>query len=105
VSQDFLLLVFFHESVSPQPQNIPLGLFQIFRKFAEIFTSQGAPPVSTTLMANFSTSFSSVVETGVNKSGGKFATGVNNPGGKLPSVTKTPVANNGNNYQTAGNLK
>ncbi len=42
VSRDFLLLV------SPQPQSIPLGLFRIFRKFVEIFASQGAPPVSTT---------------------------------------------------------
>ncbi len=27
VSQDFLLLVFFHESVSPQPQSNPLETF------------------------------------------------------------------------------
>jgi hypothetical protein len=32
VSRDFLLLVFFHESVSPQPQSIPLGPFRIFSK-------------------------------------------------------------------------
>jgi hypothetical protein len=61
----------------------------------EIFASQGAPPVSmtpaanlppvsTTPAANFSTSFASVFDTG-----GKFATG----------------ANNGNNYQTADNLR
>jgi hypothetical protein len=37
---------FFHESVSPQPQNIPLTPFKFFRKFTEIFASQGAPPVS-----------------------------------------------------------
>jgi len=30
MSQDFWLLVFFHESVSPQPQNIPLVPFEIF---------------------------------------------------------------------------
>jgi hypothetical protein len=48
------------------------------RKFAEIFASQGAhAPVSTTPVANFCTSFTSVVDTG-----GKFATGVNNTGGK-----------------------
>jgi hypothetical protein len=47
------------------------------RKFAEIFTSQGAPPVSTTPAANFYTSFTSVVDTS-----GKFATGVNDTGGK-----------------------
>ncbi len=77
----------------------------------EIFAVQGAPPVSTTPGANFSTSFASVVNTG-----GKFATGVNDTGGKLPmvsttlaanflSVSFTPVANNGSNYQTANNLK
>ncbi len=43
----FVASGFFHESVSPQPQSNPLGLFQIFSKFAKIFTSQGAPPVST----------------------------------------------------------
>ena len=37
---------FFHESVSPQPQSIPLGSFKFFRKFAEIFASQGAPPAA-----------------------------------------------------------
>ncbi len=52
------------------------------------------PPVSTTLAANFATSFSSVVDTG-----GKFATGVNDTsskfatGGKLPPVSTTPAAN------------
>jgi hypothetical protein len=37
---------FLHESVSPHPQSIPLGPFEFFR--AEIFGSQGAPPVSMT---------------------------------------------------------
>ncbi len=32
VSRDFLFLVFFHESVSPQPQSIPLRPFRIFSK-------------------------------------------------------------------------
>jgi hypothetical protein len=68
---------FFHESVSPQPQSIPLGTFRIFRKFAEIFASKGAPPVSMTPAANFATSLASVVDTG-----GKFAIGVNDTGGK-----------------------
>jgi hypothetical protein len=73
----------------------------------EIFASQCAPPVSTTPAANFSNSFTSVVDTG-----GKFATGVNDTGGKsttqrcpkeimvifliadffyLPPVSTTPV--------------
>ncbi len=44
--------------------------------------------MSTTPVANFATSFSSVVETGgkfatgVNDAGGKFAAGVNDTGGK-----------------------
>ncbi len=111
VSRDFFLLVFFHESVSPQPQSIPLRPFRIVRKFAEIFAIQGAPPVSPTSVAklppvsttpvanlppvstppaaNFSTSFASIVDTGgkfatgVNDTSGKFATGVNETSGKF----------------------
>jgi hypothetical protein len=96
---------FFPESISPQPQSIPLGPFRIFRKFAEIFASQGAPPVanlqpvSTTPAANFATGFASVVDTGgkfatgVNDTGGKFAAGVNDTGGNLLKVSTTPEAN------------
>jgi hypothetical protein len=70
---------FFHESVSPQPQSIPFRPFRIFSKIRgdTVFASQGAPPVSTTPVANFSTIFASVVDTG-----GKFAAGVNDTGGK-----------------------
>jgi hypothetical protein len=60
----------------------------------EIFASQCLPPVSTTPVANFATSFPSVVDTG-----GKFATGVNDTGGNLPLVSATPVANNGHNIK------
>jgi hypothetical protein len=82
---------FFYESVSPQPQSIPLG--------PEIFANQGAPSVltttpeailplvpttlvanlplvSTTPAANLATSWASVVDIG-----GKFTTGVNDTGG------------------------
>jgi hypothetical protein len=69
---------FFHESVSPDPRVFRLDHFEFFRKFAKIFASQGAPPVSATLVANFYTIFASVVDTG-----GKFATGVNDTGGKF----------------------
>jgi hypothetical protein len=55
---------FFHESVSPSPKVFYLDCFKVFRKFAEIFAFQGAPPVSTTPVANFSTIFASVVDTG-----------------------------------------
>ncbi len=61
----------FHESSSPKPLKITLGSFRIFQKFAEIFTRQGAPLVSTTpveLVARFSAC-------GVD-TGGKFAPGV-----------------------------
>jgi hypothetical protein len=48
------------------------------QKFAETFASQHAMPVSKTLLANFATSFASVVDTG-----GKYATGVNDIDGKF----------------------
>jgi hypothetical protein len=54
-----------------------LGHFKFFRKFAELFASKGAPPVSMTPAANFATG-----TTGVNNTGGKFATGVNDTGDK-----------------------
>jgi hypothetical protein len=64
VSQDFLLLDFFHESVYPQPQSIPLGPFQIFSKIrGDIGKSR--------------------CTTGINDTGGKFATGINDTGGKF----------------------
>ncbi len=106
----------------PSPRVFHLDRFEFFQKIAEIFASQGAPPVSMTPaaklppvsttpvanlppVANFSTIFACVVDTG-----GKFATGVNDAGGKLPPVSATPaanlppvsltpVANNGNNIR------
>jgi hypothetical protein len=95
----------------PSPRVFHLDRFEFFRKFAEIFASQGAPPVSATPVANFSTIFASVVDTGgkfatgVNDTGGKFAIGDNNAGGKLPPVSTTPAANNGQQYQAADTLK
>jgi hypothetical protein len=51
--------------------------------------SQVAPPVSTSPMANFATSFASVVDTG-----GKFATGVVDIASQgAPPLSTTPVAN------------
>jgi hypothetical protein len=54
---------FFHESVSPQPQSIPLGPLQIFSK-------------------NCGDIRKSRCTTGIN-TGGKFATGVNDTSGKV----------------------
>jgi hypothetical protein len=65
---------FFYVSVSPQPQNVPLGPFRIFSKIrGDIRKSR--------------------CTTGVNDTAGKFATGVNDTGGKLPPVSTTPAAN------------
>jgi hypothetical protein len=75
VSQDFLLLVFFHQSVSLQPQSIPLGPFRIFLKIrGDICKSKGTTGINDTgskfatvindTEANFATSFASVVDTG-----------------------------------------
>jgi hypothetical protein len=61
----------------PIPRVFFYNRFELFRKFVEIFAAQGAPPVSTTPAANFSTSFRSVVDIG-----GIFANGVNDTGGK-----------------------
>ncbi len=100
VSGDFLLLVFFMNLFPPSPRVFRWDRFEFFRKFADIFASQGAPPVSTTPVANlppvsatpvanFFTIFAGVVDTsgkfatGVNDTGGKFATGVNDTGGKI----------------------
>ncbi len=77
----------------PQPRVFHLDRFEFFRKSAEIFASQRAPPVSTTPVANlppvsetpvanFSTSFASIVDTG-----GKFATGVNDESASCFSIT------------------
>jgi hypothetical protein len=54
----------------PSPRVFHLDRFEFFRKFAEIFASQGAPPASLTPVA------------GINDTGGKFATGVVDTGGK-----------------------
>ncbi len=100
MSRDFFLLVFFMNKYPPSPRVSHWDHFKFFRKFKEIFASQGAQLVSMTPVANFATSFASVVDTW-----SKFATSVNNTGGILPPVSTTPadnlppVANNGNNIR------
>jgi len=71
---------FFYESVSPQPQSIPLGPFQIFSKIrGEIRTSR--------------------CTTGINDTGGKFATGVHDTGGKIAA----DINDNGGKFATGIN--
>jgi hypothetical protein len=65
---------FFHVTFPQAPENNIRVISNFFRKFGEIFASQGAPPVSTTAVAN---------ATGINDTGGKFATGINDTGGKF----------------------
>jgi hypothetical protein len=48
VSEDFWPLVFFMNQFPPSPRVLHLDRFDFFRKFAEIFASQGVTPVSTT---------------------------------------------------------
>ncbi len=104
----FFVSDIFHEIVFPQaPENNTRVLSNFFQKFAEIFASQGAPQVSTTLVAtlppvsvslaaNFATSSAGVVNTvgksvtGVKDTCSKFATGVKNARGNLPPVSTTP---------------
>ncbi len=98
VSQDFNFC-FFHESVSPQPQSIPLGPFQIFSKMCEdVRKSRCTTGINDTggkfatgindTVGKFCHQFASVVDTGskfatgVNDTGSKFVTGVNDTGGK-----------------------
>jgi hypothetical protein len=63
VSRDFCFWFFFHESVSPQPQSIPLRPFKIFSKIPGDIresrcttgindTKSNLPPVSMTPVAN-----------------------------------------------------
>jgi hypothetical protein len=67
--QEIFCFSFFYESPSPKPLKITLGSSRIFKKFSEIFASQGASKVSMT------------------------------PVEILPLVSTTPVANNGNNMR------
>jgi hypothetical protein len=52
VSRDFRLLVFFINQFPPSTRVYQYGHLEFFRKFAEIFAAQGAPPVSLKPVAN-----------------------------------------------------
>jgi hypothetical protein len=60
---------FFHESVSPLPQSIPLGMFQIFSKIRRDIRKSRCTTLSMTPVEN------------------------------LPPVSMKPVANNGTNIR------
>ncbi len=60
----FCFWVFFMSQFPPRHKVSHSDRFKFFQNFTEIFTGQGAPPVSTTPAANFATSFTSVVDTG-----------------------------------------
>jgi hypothetical protein len=76
----------FDESVSPQPQSIPLGPFRIFSKIrGDIHESRCITGINNT-GGKFATGVNdtgSKIATGINATGGKFATGVNDTGGKF----------------------
>ncbi len=52
VSRDFLLLVYVMNQFPPSPWLYHEARLEFFRKFADIFAAQGAPPVSLTPVAN-----------------------------------------------------
>ncbi len=109
MSRDFFFR-FFLETSSPKPLKITLGSFKSFGKFADIFTSQGAapvsvtpvenfspvsatgvanfPPVTTTTKVNFPTGTAGFIDTSGEFSAGVIATGFNDTG-----------ANSGNNIR------
>ena len=68
----------------PSPRVFYLDRFKFFRKFAEIFASQGAPPVSTTPVANLPP---------VSRTPAAKLPPVSTPEANLPSVSATPAAN------------
>jgi hypothetical protein len=67
---------FFYESVSPQPQSVPLGPFRIFSKIhGDIHKSR--------------------CTTGINDNGDKFSTGVNDTGGNFATSFASVVDTGG----------
>ncbi len=82
----FFALGFLHESVSPQPQSIPLGAFQIFSKIrGDICKSRYTTCINDT-NGKFATGVNDTVSkiaAGINDAGGKIATGIVDTGGKF----------------------
>jgi hypothetical protein len=76
---------FFHESVSPQPQSIPLRPFQILSKICgDIRKSRCTTGINDTgdKLATCVNDTGGKIAAGINDTGGKFATGINDTGGK-----------------------
>ncbi len=66
---------FFHESVYPQPQSIPIGPLNLLAKIrGDIRKSRCTTGINQT---------GSLIATGINNTGGKFATGIKDTGGKF----------------------
>ncbi len=133
VSRDFLLLVFLMNQFPPSLRVSHYSHYKFFQKFAEIFTSQGAPQVSTTPVANLpqvsttpalklppvstapaanlppvSTTPAANFGTSfasVVDTGGKFATGVNDTGGKFPTGVNDAGGKSWVQYQAVETLK
>jgi hypothetical protein len=71
---------FFHESVSPQQQSIPLGPFRIFSKIrGDIHKSRCTGGKLATSVNDTSRKF----PPGIKYTGSKFATGINDTSGKF----------------------
>jgi hypothetical protein len=84
VSRDFLIQVF-SRIIFPQAPENNMRVFLNFFENSQKYRSQGAPPVSTTLGANFrpvlTTQGANLLPVSMTPCG-KFAAGVNNSGGK-----------------------
>ncbi len=77
---------FFHESVSPKPLSIPLGPFRIFSKIRGDIRSSMLPTGINDTGGKFATGVNDTgnkIAAGINDTGGKFATGINDTGGKF----------------------
>jgi hypothetical protein len=82
---EIFCLWFFHESVSPQPQSIPLGLFRIFSKIGGDIRKPRCNTVINDTGGKFATCVNDTGEkivADIIDTAGKFATGINNTGGK-----------------------
>jgi len=90
----FLLLIFSLISYPPAPEYPIRTVSNFFRKFAEIFASQGAPQVLTTAAAMVPPVLLVLLIPAAN-----LPPESTTPTANLPPVSMTPVANNRNNIR------